>query len=264
MKLSSDASIRRGGFTLIELLVVIAIIAILIGLLVPAVQKVRQAAARIQSSNNLKQMALATHNYNDANSGKLPTLPGGLFFQLLPFIEQDNVYNQGYANVAANPPTIKTYLSPADSSANASSAGLTSYAANGLLFGQPGIGLPQTFSDGTSNTILFGERYQNCGGTPNNWLVYLPSAAAPSFGWAAAGQLTPTVPLTSPPSITVTFQVTPPPVNCNPAYASTPNTGGMLVAMGDGSARTISAGVSAYTFWAACTPAGGETLGSDW
>src|SRR5215207_8097232 len=88
----------RRGFTLIELLVVIAIIAILIALLVPAVQKVREAAARTQSINNLKQIGLAFHNYHDsvrhlpfngtgaAQSGN-PT-SGSWAFQILPYIEQ--------------------------------------------------------------------------------------------------------------------------------------------------------------------------------
>src|SRR6266511_3859204 len=121
------------GFTLIEVLVVIAIIAILIGLLLPAVQKVREAAARIKCANNMKQIGLAMHSYMDANNGLPPngnyvyngatittTNAWSAMARILPYIEQENLFrnidfNLGYnVQVGVSSKRVGTYVCPSE------------------------------------------------------------------------------------------------------------------------------------------------------
>ena len=191
------SSLRRKAFTLIELLVVIAIIAILIGLLLPAVQKVREAAARSQSQNNLKQIGLALHNCNDTN-GNLPstcgTFPisgngiswsgpytpsrfGTQQYFLLPFMEQTAAYNIVTNNSYNSSAIVKTFIAPGDPTVPASgqtwgNRGANSYAANWYAFGggwgedwQSGgnARIPSTFPDGLSQTVGYSERFAVCG-----------------------------------------------------------------------------------------------------
>jgi prepilin-type N-terminal cleavage/methylation domain-containing protein len=254
---------RRRGFTLIELLVVIAIIAVLIGLLLPAVQKVREAADRATSQNNLKQISLATIQCADANQRKLPPFYGSypspttgtaqtLFYFILPFMEQDNLY-RGITAGTTKPIQVKTFLAPGDSS-QVDGASNTSYIANYLVFSSIRK-FPAGLSDGTSNTILFAEAYSVAGSTARDWYSS-PKATVFTPSSPIAASLTAAAP--------VTFQVGVTPTSANVSYPQAYSAAGVQVAMGDGSVRAVPANITTTTWYYACTPASGDILGSDW
>jgi prepilin-type N-terminal cleavage/methylation domain-containing protein/prepilin-type processing-associated H-X9-DG protein len=294
------AAARRIAFTLIELLVVIAVIAILIGLLLPAVQKVREAAARIKCANSLRQMSLATHSAHDTNLCFPPGLgywPGqtayGTFhFHLLPFIEQAPLYQQSYYNgfyfVANNgvySQPVKMYVCPADTSAPpdglaqdlvGNTWGVASYVVNVQVVCKVGptgalsstdnrAKLPDSFPDGTSTTLLLTEKYAQC--SNNNY----PTGGTFWGYYYTGSSLQPYHP-----GCTISwngysygpaskFLVQPRPYNggCDPTLASSPHSGGIQAAFADGSVRFLSADITLYTWWYLCTPAGGEVISAD-
>jgi hypothetical protein len=273
---------RRPGFTLFQLLLILALLALLLGLLLPAIQRARLLAARTRCGNNLRQICLATINCADTHGSLMPpvlgpypnmdhTLAGNgdgtLFFHILPYLEQDNLYksaSDGKTYAAWNNGTyarvMPTYLCPNDPTGGSSHLhdgwlATSSYAANFLVFGNTqdrsltGRGkFPASITDGTSNTIFFTERYQECHGDPCAWGYFGASTWAPAFAYLNGGK----------------FQAAPSEARCDPTLPQGAHVGGITVGMGDGSARFVSSEISPQTWWHACTPSGGEVLGDDW
>ncbi|HEY7425878.1 MAG TPA: DUF1559 domain-containing protein [Gemmataceae bacterium] len=290
------------GFTLMELLVVLGIIGTLIGLLLPAVQRVREAANQAQCQNNLKQIGLAFHKA-DTTLGCLPPAIGRYppnstqtygngFYHVLPFLDEGNLYNAsnlnglyfaGYNGVFTQ--KVKSMLCPSDPTTGPNGVvannagqlwGACSYAGNaqvfcavnaqGDLIGTENYSkLDESFVNGTSNTILVAEKYARCTNT------YYPEGGNFWAYWVTGPNVQPLQPAFAvswaPWSIgpESRFQVRPTPYlgNCDPSRASTPHEV-MQVTLADGSVRRLSRAISGETWWKACDANTPSELGRDW
>lgn len=236
---------RRLGFSALQLVVLLGFLLIGLALLLPAIQKVREAAARSVSFNNLKQIGLAMHNYHDVNNGFPPGVAanGPAHFHILPFVEQAALFqaadgaswkNGTYGKV------IPVYRDPRDQSLPEGIyknwLGATSYPINWMVTGEGKKRLTD-ITDGTSNTLMTGQRYQLCNGQPTAWGYPAIHTWAPIFAYYSVGK----------------FQSTPSQSQCDPRLAQSIGRV-ILVGMCDGSARTVSETISPTLWYYLCDP----------
>jgi Protein of unknown function (DUF1559)/Domain of unknown function (DUF4190) len=214
-----------------------------IGLLIPAVQKVREAAARAHDSNNAKEIALALHNFNDANQGRLPGpfvvdkngKPNrGLSWRvaILPYVEQDSIYRQFKLDEAWDSPANKTpsqmivrqYLSTDDLPDNQTR--FRAFVGPGTAFEDDTLGIPRSFPNGTSNTLLFVETADRVPWASPQDIPYQPGGPLPALGQ--------------------------------------PNHPMFLIAMADGSVRSVKKAISPQVLHALITRNGNKPLPLNW
>ena len=285
----------RGAFTLIELLVVIVIIAVLLALLAPAVQRIRDSAARVACANNMRQLGLAVHAYAGNSGERLPALTtsqdsqprgnynGFLLYTILPYLEQQNLFAAGMADPCAtwNAPAgtlivrqavVPIFLCPSDFTIQrgfptnrGNDWAASSYAANALLFGARASGkarLPQyaigTIPDGASNQVAFAEKFGGCRDDCGSLWAF-PGQSWDDDGnhYLASFAIRGWRQWNLPPQIGI------PQSQCE---SSRPNSAHAVcvICLADGSVRSVSAALSPATWQQAITPDDNTPLGADW
>ncbi len=290
----------RKGFSILELLVVIAIFAVLLGILLPAIQSVREDAARIQSINNLRQMIQGTHQYADEHEGTIKNVANSteyarssgffknhsIFVVIAPYAYDPNVWKHKPGSsdpLDSISPKIPIYLSPGDPSIDYDPRlnfvrAKCSYAVN--LASMDGyLSMSATLRDGLSNTIAFAEKhFASADPTSTGAQTYgtydavfgplhldeVYGRRCASFADKRWGDV---LPVTSAdgkstvPSVPgKTFQYRPHVPDVDPHVLQTQFKSGLPVAMYDGSCRTISRNIRDTVFWSMVTPAGGESV----